>query len=257
MKNQLRLSAVLFLSVMFLFIPALSHAQASCRTMRSPDSQIEVSECVLASQRQVRVSARENGIIRTQIEADFALSSQVWRKIRVTQGDGRFTVDDQRRLREFNSPSLEVSAILSILANFLEPNVAVENFDANELEYRKRLKRDFFSTTESNAFGSWTPICSLMGTMLVATYGGLEEGEGAPHQSIWPVGDYKTKCKGRCGWGCQQVVPQHRSNQYTQECFNHDVCHAETGKQLGPCADAFWAAAASYAFAPDCPALRR
>ncbi len=64
------------------------------------------------------------------------------------------------------------------------------------------------------------------------------------------VGDPQTQCIGRCGFGCPKKKTH--PTQYTQECLNHDLCHRQTGENLGICSPHFWRAVDSYLFAPNC-----
>ena len=91
-------------------------------------------------------------------------------------------------------------------------------------------------------------ICDSIGKKAKASYSMY----GLTVSSVVMVGELSTKCKGRCGAGCNQPL-QIRVNVYTQECLDHDVCHAENGVQLGVCKDAFWKAAYGYLNAPNCP----
>jgi len=91
----------------------------------------------------------------------------------------------------------------------------------------------------------WTMICNLLGQKNMGKYtdGNDQEiaGEGI-------VGDKTKRCFGRCGAGC---VPYHLGT-YTQECFNHDLCHRTTGENWGICKDEFMIASDGYIHAPRC-----
>ncbi|MBK8815760.1 MAG: hypothetical protein IPN42_09765 [Methylococcaceae bacterium] len=66
------------------------------------------------------------------------------------------------------------------------------------------------------------------------------------------VGNPASACLGRCGVGCVQSEPQLRKRQYTQQCFNHDLCVGQFGTTLGFCSDEFTAASDDYLNAPNC-----
>lgn len=44
------------------------------------------------------------------------------------------------------------------------------------------------------------------------------------------VGDSKSKCTGLCGKDCKKGIGK---NIYTQECFDHDLCHRKTNSFFG------------------------
>ncbi len=95
---------------------------------------------------------------------------------------------------------------------------------------------------------NWTPICDQIGTLQEASF--KANGENFTIQRI--IGDPKSKCAGRCGTGCFQAM-QKVNRRYTQECFNHDMCHRIVGTIFGECADEFWAAVNGYSSALSCP----
>ncbi len=66
------------------------------------------------------------------------------------------------------------------------------------------------------------------------------------------AGNPASACLGRCGVGCIQSEPQERKRQYTQQCFNHDICVGHFGTTLGFCSDEFTAASDDYLNAPNC-----
>lgn len=94
----------------------------------------------------------------------------------------------------------------------------------------------------------WNMICNKIGKKIQGSY---TVGEKTIKSSAI-VGLKKDKCAGRCGTGCFQIF-QKKKSQYTQECFNHDLCHRQHGSLMGECGDEFWAAADGYRNAPDCP----
>jgi len=136
--------------------------------------------------------------------------------------------------------SARVRKLLDFLANFLEPDTPMPPFERQSS--RSRFKFRLGST--------YTMICDAVGLKRQALF---SAGAQKRVMNIL-VGDPDTRCRGRCGAGCQQWG-QWNANQYTQECLNHDVCRDETGEQFGPCEDEFWIAAYGYVFAPDCPPL--
>lgn len=62
------------------------------------------------------------------------------------------------------------------------------------------------------------------------------------------VGTVETSCFGRCGYGCGRRW----KTTYTQECLDHDLCHRETGENLGICTPYFLKAMSGFLFAPSC-----
>lgn len=61
------------------------------------------------------------------------------------------------------------------------------------------------------------------------------------------VGDRKDKCIGRCGLGCGLW-----GTTYTQQCLDHDLCHRDTGDNLGVCSGYFMKAVQGFLFGPNC-----
>lgn len=87
----------------------------------------------------------------------------------------------------------------------------------------------------------WTEICERIGQDQPAEYSDINNDI---FKSIERVGVKKSRCFGRCGFGCG--VPFDNKNRYTQECLNHDACSRELGENMGPCKDEYWAAADGY-----------
>ncbi len=131
--------------------------------------------------------------------------------------------------------SAEAFKVISALAYFFPAGELILPFD---------------SVTDIPRAGNpaqWTMICDFVGKPHDAAYSvGTET-----RKSLAVVGDVDRECPGRCGIGCYQWG-QSRKNQYTQECFNHDLCYAETGSAFGPCRDEYWTAYIGYSEAPDC-----
>lgn len=211
---------------------------------------ILVEECALTSQEvwaRVTVAGRARRQKPTVFNALFGSKSPLWKRVWISEGEGRLTIEEQESLRLLlatSSPRFarsSASSFVDLLANFLAPDTALENFDAQT--QGARWQADFSRR--------WTMICEFIGHPRVATYT-LRDSARSTRSSTWIVGDPESGCRGRCGFGCGQAIPQWRSKQYTQECLNHDACHSETGAQLGVCASAFWSATASYLFAPNC-----
>jgi hypothetical protein len=199
----------------------------------------------------VRVKTfRRPGRMKTEVNALYNKGEKIWNRVWTSVGDGRFTTREQNRLGRLamEAPEALVKtntlSFVSLLADFLAPDTSIESFDSTMMPAASAR------VWGSNAMGTWTPICEFVGQPRLAQYS--LPNVALPIQSIWTVGEPATYCKGRCGWGCSQAVPQHKTSQYTQECFDHDVCYSETGALLGVCKKTFWIAAASYVFAPDC-----
>ncbi len=129
-------------------------------------------------------------------------------------------------------------AFLQFIADFLPPNEIIEPFE--DSSFAAPLKPNLWELR-------WIMICDFVGkkSQAVFTVGGDTVSVTAP------VGLTKSGCRGRCGTQCEQWG-QYRANQYTQECFDHDVCRDNTGTNLGECSDEFWAAAPGYTWAENC-----
>lgn len=61
-------------------------------------------------------------------------------------------------------------------------------------------------------------------------------------------------CVGRCGQGCNGVIPGITSNTdvYSEACFNHDVCADDKGIASQQCNEIFGEAKSDYVNKPDC-----
>lgn len=166
----------------------------------------------------------------------------MWRRLWIASGSPIMTEKDQAMIREtiadigIDSIDFKVFIVLDFIANFVEPNEAVPEYDSKTEEVLLNSRQ-----------GTYTMICHLVGQLHVGTY--FVDGNAVVSTAV--VGDPETRCRGRCGIGCYQFM-QWRTSQYTQECFEHDLCHAEVGSMLGPCSDSFWKAYYGYMNAPNC-----
>ena len=97
---------------------------------------------------------------------------------------------------------------------------------------------------------AFTNTCSQRGT---AVSGSFNDFFGKKYTQVKTVGNPASACLGRCGSGCVQTsAPQIRKRQYTQQCFNHDLCAGQFGTSFGACSDEFVAASDGYLNAPNC-----
>jgi hypothetical protein len=224
----------------------------SCARANGGDNLLIVEVCeTSARENLVRVkSFATTGRLKTEVNALYLKGEPIWDRVWISSGLGRFTAREQTRLSRLAIEAPEVLvksntlSFISLLADFLAPETSIENFDSAMMPSASAR------VWGSNITGTWTPICEFIGQTRLAQY--TLPNDPVPHVSLWPVGEPATYCKGRCGWGCAQTIPQHKRSQYTQECFDHDVCYSETGALLGVCKQTFWIAAASYVFAPNC-----
>lgn len=165
-----------------------------------------------------------------------------WRRLWVASGSPIIRENEQALIRDAiaaagkESIDLKALVVIDFIANFVAPNEAVPEYDAGTEEFLLKERK-----------GKYTMICHLVGKLNFGTY--VAYGKTVVTSAI--VGDPETRCRGRCGIGCYQFM-QWRTSQYTQECFEHDVCHAETGSMMGPCSDSFWKAYYGYMNAPNC-----
>ena len=233
---------------------AASPVAPECQTL-AYESGLSLQSCNsgIQSQRWMKLSVKRSKLESTTVNAIFSAQREIWDRVWVSDGSGQLSSEAQKTLQRWIlNPSLGIKnsgfvPLLDVLGSFLQPGVRLEPFD------RKMSPNFRQNQWDSNAFGSWTPICEAVGTTRLASFYLKGDSLRVPQLIDLPVGEPETMCRGRCGWGCAQDGLQIRHNQYTQECFNHDACHWIHHKQMGVCADAFWAAAASYVFAPDCP----
>lgn len=148
------------------------------------------------------------------------------------QGGSMLTEDDKRLLRNYlefrNFQTSQESDILNFMLTQM-PVGEVINPYVNQNQTEK----------------SFTMICSKYGQRHTGSY---TAGKGqVSGEAI--VGSKTDRCPGRCGGGCGMFLGR---SQYTQECFNHDVCNRTLNSQLGPCEDEFWAASQGFLTAPNC-----
>ncbi len=135
----------------------------------------------------------------------------------------------------------ELSTTLSFLINFISFGRPLSRFQGLVL-------RNYDSFINER---SWKEICNKIGKEHEGKYTAFEkeyEGSGI-------VGEKDTRCLGRCGTGCMQAF-QKKKYQYTQECFDHDLCTRTVGTILGECKDEFWTASDGYRNAENCPRIR-
>ncbi|MDA9981720.1 hypothetical protein N9H39_03085 [Gammaproteobacteria bacterium] len=93
---------------------------------------------------------------------------------------------------------------------------------------------------------TYSLICDARGDNRAGSYTAPD-----PASSDGVVGDPADDCLGRCGIACFQKT-QKKKRQYTQECFDHDLCTRATGGVLGECKDEFKTASYGYRKAPNC-----
>lgn len=91
---------------------------------------------------------------------------------------------------------------------------------------------------------SYNMICESVGKMRLGFY---QLGEDWITEEVM-VGEPATDCYGRCGRGCGDFS----DHTYTQECLDHDICHRQTGENLGVCKEFFLLAMTGYVTAPSC-----
>lgn len=171
-------------------------------------------------------------------------SPRFWRRLWIASGSPVVTAAEKAHIRRtigkigLDALDPKALALLDFVANFVEPNEAVPEFDSltESILFKEEPKEDQF-----------TMICHLVGKPHVGTYTANEK----TVVSSAIVGDPDSRCRGRCGIGCYQFM-QWRPHQYTQECFEHDICHHEVGSMLGACSDSFWKAYYGYMNAPNC-----
>ena len=256
MKNQTHASLTgFFASVLCLLVSSSAFAAATdCRTLSdTPNLKLQSCNPGVQEQRWMKLTAKNQNASATVVNATFSANHKIWDRVWISEGSTQLSKTTQKALKHLvlqPTPELQKSGfvpLLDVLGNFLKPESRLENFDRRTSQNLRGNRWD------ENAFGTWTPICEAIGTSHLASFFLKGDGMHVPQLIDLPVGEPETQCRGRCGWGCAQNGLQVRHNQYTQECFNHDACHWIHHEQLGVCADAFWAAAASYAFAPDCP----
>lgn len=150
---------------------------------------------------------------------------------------GRFTsVDAQDLKAQFPFLNNEQKKLAQYVLDMFPENEEIPSY----LEVERKNNKD-----EPEPEKGWTPICNLIGKKNIGTY---SDGSDKVINGEATVGDRSTRCFGRCGAGC---IPYYMGT-YTQECFNHDLCHRITGENWGICKDEFMTASDGYMHAPRC-----
>lgn len=126
---------------------------------------------------------------------------------------------------------------LDFLLNMIPVNGSFSNIDFKKARATNLIQPQVF-----------TNICSQRGTAVTGSFDDFFK----TYTQKKIVGDPASACLGRCGVGCIQSEPQARKRQYTQECFNHDLCAGHFGSSFGVCSDEFTAASDDYLNAPNC-----
>lgn len=148
---------------------------------------------------------------------------------------------------------------LDLLINFFPSD---QHFDSiswkNQNQYIPLKQRQ---TDKKELKKLYEDICKLRGKTNTAVFTANPNNSGfiitpPPLQKLKDVvGDPVTACRGRCGEGCEKavdIVPL-RYNQYTQNCFDHDLCSWFHGSWYFDCRDELQRAAKDYSIALDCP----
>ncbi len=96
-----------------------------------------------------------------------------------------------------------------------------------------------------------TSLCASTGKRVKATYT-TETRTLSETLLVGPCYNAKNECIGRCGIGCG-VLGSGLSQQFTQDCLNHDLCRLRTGANVtAPCDDEFVSASDDFFVAADC-----
>lgn len=143
----------------------------------------------------------------------------------------------QPQLNQLNPLENGLLTSLDYLLNMVPVNGALSTIDFKKARAATRIQPKTF-----------TNICNQRGTAVTGSFDDLFK----TYTQTKIVGNPASACLGRCGVGCVQSEPQTRKRQYTQQCFNHDLCTGFFGTVLGQCSDEFTAASDDYLNAPNC-----
>ena len=226
------------------FVPRVS--EVKCHTaIAEPEISAEVCELEYGKFVSVAVANHSIPLVLQAVfpKHESAKKRPSWERFWISSGSRRLSENDHLQIHAAlqrvgaETVDSEVLTIAEFITGFVEANTEIPEYDSNLARTLKRKRRP-----------SFTLICDALGQTRSATY--VANGTELTSSAI--VGDPATRCKGRCGTGCYQVL-QWNPNQYTQECLSHDVCNRDMGSMMGPCADSFWKAYDGYMNAPDCP----
>lgn len=213
-------------------------------------SKVAVSDCPRAPhERLVTVRlARPGGDLVVRAVFPAGPGRHMFKSLRVESGAPVLSDADRVALAVFGyresrrDVGTNGTALLSYLSDFVPRGATIERFDEREqpANFRKSARE------------RWTMICKYIGKRHMSAYT-LTDAKKINHRKFW-VGRKADGCVGRCGIGCMPTFPQPNAYQYTQECFNHDMCLSALLRGQGDdvCMDEMWAAAAGFLSAPDC-----
>ncbi len=143
----------------------------------------------------------------------------------------------QSQLNQLNPLENGLLTSLDFLLNMVPVNGTFSTIDFKKARATTLIQPQAFTNT-----------CNQRGTAVTGSFDDFFK----TYTQTKTVGNPTSACLGRCGVGCVQSEPQVRKRQYTQQCFNHDLCVGHFGTTLGFCSDEFTAASDDYLNAPNC-----
>jgi hypothetical protein len=220
-------------------------AESRCElSLKAPGLRLE--ECADAGVAELRLRLGGEEGFAVSAWFDPSVNDRMFKKIAPLASGRPLNREDQARLRETASQagsdrlSQNARTLFKFLTEFAPPGFIPKVTDLSALAAKNRLQ----------AFAGTTVICEKLGRR----HTGYFTAKGQAWQQTMVLGSHG--CMGKCGPGCG-ADGRWDQGQYTQECYNHDLCCTMTKDNMGDCEDEFWAAAAGFLSAPLCMFVQR
>lgn len=260
-----RIQYVRLICLIALFFAAYSQAAQNASVNVAGAIFLERTDQVIqgtSSNREVRFLANQsagNILVSLQLNGKEFLFTYAIVSIKTKQLDSlQLLPDSPENNKKTKADQLALSTLHRQLQPQLNQLAPLENGLLTSLDYLMNMIpiNGSFSTIDFKKARATTLIqpqaftntCSQRGTAVSGSFDDFFKN----YTQTKIVGNPASACLGRCGVGCVQSEPQLRKRQYTQQCFNHDLCVGQFGTTLGFCSDEFTAASDDYLNAPNC-----
>ncbi|RZA06226.1 MAG: hypothetical protein EOP11_10920 [Proteobacteria bacterium] len=236
----------LFILAFFCMFPLITPAKASgeCPVVLEKRG-IRLTECNrLGGQASVHLRLGEDLGFSVRAEFDPALNEKMFYRLGALGASRPLKASDQEFLRasvlSFGAENFSAAsrALLDFVGLFAEPGFQPREKDLSREAYRRQK-------AAGGLLATTTILCHKLGR----PHTGYFTARGESWQQTMVIGSHE--CTGKCGKGCG-LDGDWRQGQYTQECFDHDLCCTMTKENMGDCEDEFWAAASGFLTAPLC-----
>lgn len=202
---------------------------------------VRAEECAANGKKEISLRLGEKNAFALRVDFDPSVNEAMFSGIRPLGASRPLRAEDQSALRAAAAKvgearlSPEARGLVKFLVGFAPPGFSPAARDLTGPAKRHR----------PNAFAQTTILCEKLGQL----HTGYFTARGQAWKQTMVLGSHG--CMGKCGPGCG-VDGRWDQGQYTQECFNHDLCTVMTNENMGDCADEFWEAANGFLTAPMC-----